>query len=687
MNTHTHDMKKICFVNITCLLVYFTFLLFSGCEKNPTLNVEKETISFDTIIKECSKQVNTYPDLASKNMILHKLDSIQDSTNYYRMYILLSAYYTLNNRIDSAYFIQRNIIRFAQKQTDNNPIMLNDAATACLGVSEYMSYCGLQDSAIHYLQSGINFLYKGNFLSVRKYIPEFHLALAEAHISQGNLTQAVSDCRKGLLIADSLQILKPKIQIYGTLARIYTELKNFSLADQYFFLQEEGFDNLRLFDKYYYCNTRGYFYFSQQKYEEALRWFQKTYDYAQKHGVEDMEAPVWSNLGEVYLHLNQIDSAKYYLEKAVKYYSSPGINPTASYYVNMLYASLYLHNNDLTNVERLLNQHNKTTITNPDYVYLTNKRLEELYSKKGDYKKAYLYRIEADVYDDSIRNITAKNNIAEIDSRYMQDTTILKRDIIIAEQSQQVQQFRNTSVISILLLIIALLATTAIIIYTRRKKEKEYARQMAVVTQLRMENVRNRISPHFILNVLNSLIPGFEKHQALEIPVSLLTQSIKENLLGSEKIAIPLEEEMNMVKNYISLRRSINPHIPQEVWQITSDVNLQTLLPSMIIQIPVENALKHAFNSGQQEKKLSIDIQEKQQALHINIMDNGMGFSDESTQGTGQGLKILFKTIELLNSRNQHKIKFNMQDLSSLSPDLHGIKVIIEIPVHYKYDI
>ena len=74
-----------------------------------------------------------------------------------------------------------------------------------------------------------------------------------------------------------------------------------------------------------------------------------------------------------------------------------------------------------------------------------------------------------------------------------------------------------------------------------------------------------------------------------------MIQVLRTNLLTCDKIAASLDEELQMVVNYASLRHETNPFLPLPVYDIAKDVDLSSMIPSMIIQIPVENALKHAF--------------------------------------------------------------------------------------------
>lgn len=307
-------------------------------------------------------------------------------------------------------------------------------------------------------------------------------------------------------------------------------------------------------------------------------------------------------------------------------------------------------------------------------------------------KKPYQYKIAVEQYDDSIRNVRSINSINEIDYRYNQDTTLLKRDILISNNQIKLSQQHNIIILVLALLIISVLLAILIFIHIRRKNEQRYNRQMALATQLRMENIRNRISPHYMFNVLNTVMPTFKQYSELAYPLQLLIQVLRGNLLASEKMAVELQEEIELVKNYIALRKETNPNTIHIEWEITEQVPLQTLIPSMSIQIPVENALKYAFeDNDEQTNTLSIHISKEDRNLSISIRDNGSGYDpgkhSNSKRSTGNGLKVLFRTIELLNSKNTEKIIFDIRNIGISDPSQHGTLVTITIPFNYQFNI
>ena len=219
---------------------------------------------------------------------------------------------------------------------------------------------------------------------------------------------------------------------------------------------------------------------------------------------------------------------------------------------------------------------------------------------------------------------------------------------------------------------------------------------------LKMENVRNRFSPHFVFNVLNVFISSIPKDVNVK-PLRLLIQVLRTNLITCDKIAVPLDEELQMVTNYSYLRHETNPLLPVPIFEMGEEVDRSMLLPSMIIQIPVENALKHAFVDGDMEGRmpeLKVTVRMEDGSLHIRVKDNGCGFvkgeprKRNAAVSTGTGLRILHSTIDMLNAENEEQITFKVRSVraenhanpASLA-SVVGTRVDIKVPLRYNYKV
>jgi LytS/YehU family sensor histidine kinase len=277
----------------------------------------------------------------------------------------------------------------------------------------------------------------------------------------------------------------------------------------------------------------------------------------------------------------------------------------------------------------------------------------------------------------------------ELNFRYSQDTALLKKNILIRQKEQKLDELSNSLVIIVLLFVIAVLVVYFVIINLKKKHELNYSRQVAIITKLRMENVRNQISPHFIFNVLNSMVPDLKEHSVLNKSVESLIQSIRGNLVASEKIALPIEEEVKNVKSYLGLLENLQSKLPKVQWEIADDVDLDIPILSMCIQIPVENAVKYAFADRTENDLLEIKILKEERNIKIEVTDNGVGFDPSKhiggSRGTGTGLKILYKTIDLLNRKNSDKVEFDIQNNRAMDVDSSGTKVTIKIPLGFNF--
>ena len=281
------------------------------------------------------------------------------------------------------------------------------------------------------------------------------------------------------------------------------------------------------------------------------------------------------------------------------------------------------------------------------------------------------------------------NSIAEIDYRYRQDTTLLKRDILIAGKNVQLSEQHTAIVFIVALLLIVVLGAVLVFVYVRRKNERIYARQLALVTRLRMDNVKNRISPHFTLNVLNAIMPAMRQYGELSHKMQLFVKVLRSNLLASDKVAVTLAEEMEVVKDFVSLREQTNPVTPHVSWHVDEAVDTGILVPTMCIQIPVENALKYAFDGMEGSGEITVSVDGRDRGALVSIRDNGCGYNpgahSNSERGTGNGLKMLYRTVEMLNARNTVKMRFDIRNLSDAGE--RGTLVTIYIPYSYQFNL
>jgi LytS/YehU family sensor histidine kinase len=219
----------------------------------------------------------------------------------------------------------------------------------------------------------------------------------------------------------------------------------------------------------------------------------------------------------------------------------------------------------------------------------------------------------------------------------------------------------------------------------KRRRDLLFERQMNHITQLKLTSTRNRVSPHFFFNALGSLKNMADEPEQFQQKLNDLSILMRKTIENIDQVAIPLCEELDIVKAYTELyRHKMDGNLDFQI-NIEEGIDLNTLIPSMIIQIPVENAIKHGLmQSGRVDKKLYITIKSSEGFILIRITNNGLPLSETigKSTSTGTGLKTITQSIHLLNANNQQKIYFDLLEWEDKETVTE-----IKIPKTYNYQL
>ena len=528
--------------------------------------------------------------------------------------------------------------------------------------------------------------------------------IADASRQLGKLADASSWYRRANFLADSLNLHEAQNSILAGLGQVYNDLRNYQLAHFYFRKAERQYPPRNPKDAHFFYNSWGNVYSSQEKPSEALKCFLKAQKATLQMGQPFMTAVVDANLGQTYLELNRLDSAQKYLANTTKFFFvQPNMQNDLQFYIDGLNAALALKQNRLDKASAILSKPYDLSKMSPNYLYLYHKGWADLYERKGQFAKALQYQKLMKQYDDSLRNATMVSNVQENELRFKQDTAIVRRDLTLQSTQAEAKSSRLILLLVIGLLVVGVLALVVFYRYKSLRHKHQHREEMNRMMALKMENVRNRFSPHFVFNVLNIFISNLPKGVNVK-PLRLLIQVLRANLLTCDQVAVSLEDELQMVMSYSALRHETNPLLPMPRFDIAKEVNMSLMLPSMILQIPVENALKHAFvgmeESGE-KPLLDVKVWIEDGMLRIDVIDNGCGGvgalagmgrkKANAAASTGTGLRILNSTIEMLNAGNARKLYFRMRSRTGEADDgsdrQKGMCVSIGVPCKYDYSV
>lgn len=658
------------------------FVLLGACAPGDKEDVYTEMRAFEDFSHINGDSVAIVPRKV-RLKAFQKMEEAKDSLVKYNYLAMTLKTYLITSQLDSAQIVIQQIHDFIERQHSSS--QMADLESECFNMKgNIFARVGNMDSAEICFRKAYELRMRGTRIEV---VPDILMNLADANNRLGKLDIGAAWYRRALLMCDSLHIASTKKPpIYYGLAQVYVTMRDFEQCDYYYNLAGESYDSMLPYEKYIYLNNRGTSYYYREDYQTAIKYFQKVIDLVEGYADMSFELNLGRlNLGDCYLQLNMVDLAVKYINECQLFFEEMGVS-TALYYIDTQKIELALLQKDFQEARRLLSESVVPPGIDPDMVHIRNKYLQQFYEETGNYKRAYHYLQRNNQLDDSIRNERVRMRTADLTLRYQQDSTLMAHRVLLQEQKNKVLVLRQTQFVVFAVAVVSILTAVFLYLYSKKKRALLLARNHRTVSTLRLENIRNRLSPHFIFNVLNREMAERNVEEKQEL--SSLVKLMRRNLELAEQLCVTLAEELDFVKTYINLeRRSLGPDFHSEL-KIEKDVQPEQIrIPSMMIQIPVENAVKHALREKEGERNLWVSVCRRGSGICIKITDNGGGYRPDSrNRGTGTGMKVIMQTIRILNNKNKEAIDVLVHNVSLQSGEM-GCEVTFWLPDNYDYRI
>jgi ligand-binding sensor domain-containing protein len=319
----------------------------------------------------------------------------------------------------------------------------------------------------------------------------------------------------------------------------------------------------------------------------------------------------------------------------------------------------------------------------------------------------FLYQYRLMGTDTSWVSINSSENLVRFTAlppgKYTFQSRVLNEDGVISSQTPSIQfiiaQQWWKKWWFLLILILAMLGVAVYFFLVRigrlKKLNQEEMDKVRVLEEMRhsqLSALKAQMNPHFMFNALNSIqeiILMNDKKQA-NMYLGKFADLMRITLDQSNKNAISLEDELKALQLYLELEAlRFETHFQYHI-QIDEQIFTQDILiPAMLIQPYVENAIKHGLLHKQGNKELVINFSlQNLQTLLCMIMDNGIGRkrSAEINQmrekkHTSFATGATMKRLELLNYNKKQNITVEFEDLSDEKGNDSGTKVLLYIPL------
>jgi two-component system, LytTR family, sensor kinase len=150
-----------------------------------------------------------------------------------------------------------------------------------------------------------------------------------------------------------------------------------------------------------------------------------------------------------------------------------------------------------------------------------------------------------------------------------------------------------------------------------------------------LKNLRNQLNPHFLFNSLNSIKALIEINPSkAKESLTILSSVLRSSLITSQNGLVSLTKEIELVKNYLQLESIRFEERLDVQWSIIENTD-SIMVPPFMIQMMVENAVKHGISNLVEGGKIKIVIRQNNQGLIIQVKNTGQIGSNEETYGIG----------------------------------------------------
>jgi uncharacterized membrane-anchored protein YhcB (DUF1043 family) len=186
-------------------------------------------------------------------------------------------------------------------------------------------------------------------------------------------------------------------------------------------------------------------------------------------------------------------------------------------------------------------------------------------------------------------------------------------------------------------------------IKTREKKIKKKQQLLREKIEFQFETLKNQVNPHFLFNSFSTLIALIETdtEDAVEY-VEGLSDLFRNILEQKDKQTITIKEELVIIENYFKLQKKrFGDNLQLEIEEKINHLDFR--VPPMVLQMLIENAIKHNVVSKLHPLTIKVYFDEKSKILFV---ENNVFKKKSEDTSLGIGIKNIVSRFKLLTDRD-----------------------------------
>ena len=206
--------------------------------------------------------------------------------------------------------------------------------------------------------------------------------------------------------------------------------------------------------------------------------------------------------------------------------------------------------------------------------------------------------------------------------------------------------------VNFILLVVVAIITMLLALYEQiaanlesKIHENEKLQRLQIESKLTL--LQSKINPHFLFNTLNTILDVLRRNPAqVEKLILNLSDIYRKTLMMPDNALVPLKEEIRLIEEYLEIEKVRMGDRLEALFDI--DEKLENFeMPPMVLQILVENAIKHGLSPKKEGGQVRIQVKRQQETVTLEVEDSGIGV-DPSKTSDGFGLMSIQQRLKLM---------------------------------------
>ncbi len=219
------------------------------------------------------------------------------------------------------------------------------------------------------------------------------------------------------------------------------------------------------------------------------------------------------------------------------------------------------------------------------------------------------------------------------------------------------------------------LITVSVDLYGRYEQEAVHAAHLQTqLAQAQVQSLKMQLHPHFLFNTLNSISALVRDHpETAETMIARLSDLLRRALDSSSTQEITLRQELEFLQLYLEIEQARFEERLKVRFTI-DPAALDALVPNMILQPLVENAIRHGIANKVENGEVIISAKKRGGDLLLKVADNGAGLAPSGVLSIKQG-------VGLASTKGRLERLYGVgQALHLEAPDTGGFVARIVVP-------